>query len=49
MPMKNKFVIFIFVFLNFIVLVGYNNYGSIPHNYKTSTQAINPGDFGGDD
>lgn len=29
-----------------MILVGYNNCGPVSHGEKTSTQAINPGDFG---
>lgn len=31
-----------------IILFGYTNCGQLSHNNKTSTQAINPGDFGGE-
>lgn len=31
------------------ILLGYTNCGQVSNNNKTSTQAINPGDFGGDD
>lgn len=46
--MSRKFLIAVLVILNFILLIGYNNCGQLNNN-KTSTQATNPGDFGGED
>lgn len=47
--MKNKILIGILILLNLVILVGYNNCGQLSHGERTSTQATNPGDFGGDD
>ncbi len=45
--MSRKFLILVLVLLNFALLIGYNNCGQLNNN-RTSTQATNPGDFGGD-
>lgn len=47
--MKNKFIVGFLLLLNLSILVVYNNCGQLSHKDKTSTQAPNPGDFGGGD